>query len=97
MLLSSLLIDLVPEGTRTNTLLSVYGELRGLTGPVWIFTAGPIVDSFGIAPALYLRAVSYIGSLALLGLIKPNPRQQELWNNTCNREQISQQTTELRQ
>ena len=76
-LTQSMLIGLAPEGVSTDTLLSVYAGLQGLTGPVWIFASGVVVDNFGIPPAFWLMAVSYIGGIVLLGLIKRNPRQPE--------------------
>ncbi len=76
-LTQSMLIGLAPEGVSTDTLLSVYAGLQGLTGPMWMFASGVIVDNFGIPPAFWLMAVSYIGGIVLLGMIKPNLRQQE--------------------
>jgi predicted MFS family arabinose efflux permease len=76
-LTQSMLIGLAPEGVTTDTLLSVYAGLQGLTSPMWMFMSGVIVDNFGIPPAFWLMAASYIGGIVLLGLIKPNPMQHE--------------------
>ncbi|MDP2647580.1 MAG: MFS transporter [Desulfobacterales bacterium] len=72
----SMLVSAIPDDTSVDTLLSIYHTFSAITGPLWLFLTGFLVDRFGLSTALAVMACSYVAGIIILNLIKPDTEKQ---------------------
>lgn len=69
-LLQTLLIYCGTQDARVETQLSLYHTIGALSGPFWTLLTGVLVDRFGLSPAIWTMAASYMFGIATLSFIR---------------------------